>query len=568
MNFYNLLRRMLVELTVENFAVVERLRLRLHPGFNALTGETGSGKSLVVDALSLLFGGRASAEMIRTGAPRAFVAGLFALPPDPRLQTLLATAGLEPEDGELLIERELLPGGKSRAFAASRPVTVALLRDIAPFLGDIHGQHDQQKLFSPDAQRELLDEAWNSAPALANTAAAHARWHEALRDLAALHRAEQEQLRLADLWRLQCAEIEPLELQPGEDTELENQRRVLKNVTKLAENVTAAYNSLSEDQHSAAAQLSVALRRLEEIASIDDQLGVLVESLKPARIAVQDAAHELRHYLGALEADPARLEEVESRLARLEKLKRKYGNSIPEILAFAAEARARLDAVSSAGERRAALERQAAEFEAGFLNEAQNVTSMREKAAKTLHKQLENELAALAMKGARFRVLREPAPPSPHGVDSITFLLSANSGEEPKPLDKIASGGELSRIALGLKTCLQQDTVTSAGRTLVFDEVDAGVGGAAGEAVGRRLQALAAAGNQVLCVTHLAQIAGLADHHYSVSKRDTRGRTTVEVDELAPAARVGEIARMLSGEQISVEARKHAEKILKEAKKC
>lgn len=559
---------MLVELTVENFAVVERLRLRLHPGFNALTGETGSGKSLVVDALSLLFGGRASAEMIRTGAPRAFVSGLFALPSDPRLQALLTAAGLEPEDGELLIERELLPGGKSRAFAASRPVTVALLREIAPFLGDIHGQHDQQKLFSSDAQRELLDEAWPSAPALERTAQAHAHWHEALRALADLQRAEQEQLRLADLWRLQCSEIEPLELQPGEDTELENQRRVLKNVTRLAENVTAAYNSLSEDQHSAAAQLSVALRRLEEIAPIDDQLGVLVDSLTPARIAVQDAAHELRHYLGALEADPARLEEVEARLARIEKLKRKYGNSIPDILAFAAEARARLDAVSSAGERRAALERQAAEFESAFLQEAKNVTMMREKAAKTLHRQLENELSALAMKGARFRVLREPAPPAPHGVDSITFLLSANSGEEPKPLDKIASGGELSRIALGLKTCLQQDTVSSAGRTLVFDEVDAGVGGAAGEAVGRRLQALAAAGNQVLCVTHLAQIAGLADHHFSVSKRDTRGRTTVEVDELAADARVSEIARMLSGEQISVEARKHAEKILKEAKKC
>lgn len=559
---------MLVELTVENFAVVERLRLRLHPGFNALTGETGSGKSLVVDALSLLFGGRASAEMIRTGAPRAFVSGLFALPSDPRLQALLTAAGLEPEDGELLIERELLPGGKSRAFAASRPVTVALLREIAPFLGDIHGQHDQQKLFSSDAQRELLDEAWRSAPALERTAQAHAHWHEALRALADLQRAEQEQLRLADLWRLQCSEIEPLELQPGEDTELENQRRVLKNVTRLAENVTAAYNSLSEDQHSAAAQLSVALRRLEEIAPIDDQLGVLVDSLTPARIAVQDAAHELRHYLGALEADPARLEEVEARLARIEKLKRKYGNSIPDILAFAAEARARLDAVSSAGERRAALERQAAEFESAFLQEAKNVTMMREKAAKTLQKQLESELSALAMKGARFRVLREPAPPAPHGVDSITFLLSANSGEEPKPLDKIASGGELSRIALGLKTCLQQDTVSSAGRTLVFDEVDAGVGGAAGEAVGRRLQALAAAGNQVLCVTHLAQIAGLADHHFSVSKRDTRGRTTVEVDELAADARVSEIARMLSGEQISVEARKHAEKILKEAKKC
>lgn len=552
---------MLVELIVENLAVVERLRLRLHPGLNTLTGETGSGKSLVIDALSLLFGGRASTELIRTGAPRTFVAGIFALPADPRLASLLADSGIEAEDGELLIERELLPTGKSRAWAASRPVTAALLRDLAPFLGDIHGQHDQQKLFSSEAQRELLDEAWDSSAALARTAAAYSLWQQALRELDELNRAEQEQLRLADLWRLQCAEIEPLELRDGEDAELENQRRVLKNVTRLADNVTLAYDSLSEHEHSAAAQLAIALRKLEELAGIDDQLGVLVETLRPAQIAIQDAAHELRHYLGSLEADPARLEEVESRLARIEKLKRKYGNSIAEILVFAADARARLDAIESAGERRAILQQQAAAAEQEYRREAHILTTAREKAAKALQKQLESELVALAMKGARFRALREPASPAPHGVDAITFLLSANPGEEPRPLEKVASGGELSRIALALKTCLHQKSARNGNRTLVFDEVDAGVGGAAGEAVGRRLKGLASS-NQVLCVTHLAQIAAFANHHYQVRKRDTGGRTAVDVDELSAEARVLEVARMLSGEQISPEARQHAAQLL------
>mgnify|MGYP000870228788 CR=1 FL=1 len=557
---------MLVELIVENLAVVERLRLRLHAGLNALTGETGSGKSLVVDALSLLFGGRASAELIRTGAPRAMVAGIFQLPADPRLQTMLAESGIEAEDGELLIEREILSSGKSRAYAASRPVTAALLRDLAPFLGDIHGQHDQQKLFSAEAQRELLDQAWDSAAPLERTAAAYARWQALLSELEALDRAGQERLRLADLWRLQCSEIEPLELREGEDAELENQRRVLKNVTKLAENVTSAYDALSEDEHSAAARLGAALRKLEEIAGIDDQLAALVEMLKPAQIAVQDAAHELRHYLGALEADPARLEEVETRLARIEKLKRKYGNSITEILAFAAEARAKLDAVESAGERRAALVQEAGEAEAAYRGAALTLTTAREKAARALQKQIEGELAALAMKGARFRTVREAAPPAAHGMDAITFLLSANPGEEPRPLDKVASGGELSRVALALKTCLQR-RAGGAARTLVFDEVDAGVGGAAGEAVGRRLKGLARA-DQVFCVTHLAQIAGFADHHYVVRKREANGRTVVEVEALAGETRVGEIARMLSGEQITAEARRHAAKILEEAEKA
>jgi DNA repair protein RecN (Recombination protein N) len=558
---------MLVELVVENLAVVERLRLRPGAGLNVLTGETGSGKSLVVDALSLLFGGRASPEMIRTGADRAFVAGIFALPSDARLEALLADAGIEAEDGELLIEREILAGGKSRAYIASRPATAALLREIAPSLGDIHGQHDQQKLFSAEAQRELLDEAWDSTAPLARLAAAYEKWQQARRALEELNRAEQEQLRLADLWRLQCSEIEPLELRAGEDAELVNQRRVLKNVTKIAENVSLAYDALSESESSASVQLGVALRRLEELAEIDDQLGVLVENLKPARIAVEDAAHELRHYLGALEADPARLEEVESRLARIERLKRKYGNTIEEILAFAAGARARLEAVASAGERRAALEKEVAEHEQTYREEAARISTARDKAGRTLQKELENELAALAMKGTKFRVLREAAAPAPHGMDSIQFQISANPGEEPRPLDKVASGGELSRIALGLKTCLKRRAGGIGGRTLVFDEVDAGVGGAAGEAVGRRLKELAA-NSQVLCVTHLAQIAGFAGHHYQVIKRDAGKRTVVEVEELAGQARVREVGRMLSGEKVSEEALKHAERILKEALKA
>lgn len=557
---------MLVELVVENLAVVERLRLRPGAGLNVLTGETGSGKSLVVDALSLLFGGRAEAELIRTGAERAFVAGIFALPGGAELPAVLREAGIEPEQGELLIEREILPGGKSRAYVASRPVTAALLRAVAPCLGDIHGQHDQQRLFSAAAQRELLDQAWDSAALLERVAAAYESWQQARRALAELNRAEQEQLRLADLWRLQCSEIEPLALRAGEDAELENQRRVLRNVTRLAENVALAYDALSESGQSAAAQLGFALKKLEELAGIDDKLASLVENLRPARIAVEDAAHELRHYLGGLEADPARLEEVEARLARIEKLKRKYGTTIEEILAFAAGARARLEAVESAGERRAALEREVAECERAYHVAANAVTAAREKAGKALQRSLESELSALAMKGAAFRVVREPAAPAPDGVDAITFLISVNAGEEPRALNKVASGGELSRIALGLKTCLRRQAGAARGRTLVFDEVDAGVGGAAGEAVGRRLKALAA-GDQVLCVTHLAQIAGFADHHYQVAKRGTGQRTVVEVRELAGEARITEIGRMLSGEKVSAEALRHAEKILLEAKK-
>jgi DNA repair protein RecN (Recombination protein N) len=554
---------MLVELVVENFAVVERLRLPLHTGLNALTGETGSGKSLVVDAVSLLFGGRASTEMIRTGSARAFVSGIFELPADAPLHALLNGAGIETEDGELLIEREILANGKSRAYAASRPVTAAFLKDLAPFLGDIHGQHDQQKLFSADSQRDLLDEAAASAALLAEAAAAYAAWHAAVREWNELNRLEQETLRLADLWDMQRKEIEALELSPAQDEKLENEKRVLRNVARLSEAATIAYDSLSEAEPSVATGLGIAVKKLEELCRIDESLTGVLETLKPAQIAVSEASHELRHYLGNLEADPNRLEEVENRLAQIEKLKRKYGTSIDEILAFLQQVKSQLSAVETAGERRAALESEIARLEVLFQASARKLRSARQKASRKLEKQVETELAGLAMPGAVFRIAITDAAPTQHGIDAVEFLVSANAGEEPRPLDKVASGGELSRIALALKSCITPLARASVPRTLVFDEVDSGVGGAAGEMVGRRLKQISET-NQVLCVTHLAQIAGFADAHYSVAKRESQGRTVAEVEELQGPERVREIGRMLSGQRLTEEALRHAEKLIEE----
>lgn len=552
---------MLVELVVENLAVVERLRVSFHPGLNALTGETGSGKSLVVDALGLIFGGRATTDLIRAGAPRLFVSGRFELPSDPALIELLDSAGIVAEDNELLVERELSTNGKSRAYAASRPVTVAFLRDLAPFLGDIHGQHDQQRLFSGEAQRGILDQALPDDSLLKETAEAYSNWRAAAAALDELDRAEKEKLRLADLWTMQRNEIESLGLAQDEDMQLENERNVLKNVTRLSEQVASAFEALSESDSSAASRVAVALKRLEESSRLDPKLQPVAELLRPAHIAITEAAHELRHYLGHLEADPARLETVETRLAQIERLKRKYGNSIREILDFLNQVRSQIDAVENASVRRAELQAEIARLESGYRSAAIRLREARNKVARKLERQVEAELSSLAMKGTRFRIAVTDAAPSASGLDAVEFLVAANVGEDLRPLDKVASGGELSRIALALKACVTVPAAQSNRRTLVFDEVDAGVGGAAAEAVGLRLKKISVA-EQVLCVTHLAQIARFADHHFLVSKREAGGRTLVDLAELDQEGRVREIARMVSGQQLTEEALQHARRLI------
>ena len=551
---------MLVELVVENYAVIEKVRVRFHPGLNLLTGETGSGKSIVVDALGLLLGGRTSSEMVRTGAQRARIAGIFEVG-SPALARLLESAGLETEDGELLIEREILANGKSRAFVANRPATAALLRDLAPHLGDIHGQHDQQRLFTSSVQRDFLDDFARAGELLERTSGAFRRWRDTSAELEELDRTAQEKLRLADLWSFQSKEIDAVAPQEGEDEKLENERRVLRNVVRLEEAASTAYQALYDAPDSVSTRLKSIARKLEDVARIDATLAGIHETLKPAAIAADEASHALRHYLGALEADPARLEQVESRLAALEKLKRKYGATIAEVLAFFEDVRRQLAAVESSSERREALGQAIAELAAEYESAAAKLTARRAEAARDLARRVETELAALAMPKTRVEIRVVPAAWSEHGSDVVEFLISPNPGEEPKPLDKIASGGELSRVALALMTCAVPPK-SKAPVTLVFDEIDAGVGGSAAEAVGRRLKKLARS-SQVLCVTHLAQIAGFADHHYYVEKQTARGRTLAAVEELSPEQRTREIGRMLSGERVTPEALRHAAQLMK-----
>lgn len=554
---------MLVELVVENLAVVEQVRVRFHPGLNLLTGETGSGKSIVVDALGLLFGGRASADMIRSGTAKARISAIFEVAAE--LAPLVA-AGIECEDGELIIEREILSSGKSRAFVGSRPVTASLLRELAPYLGDIHGQHEQQNLSSPDAQREMLDTFASGGEGLLDEVAKlYREWRRVGAELDDLDRTEQEKLRLADLWTFQRKEIEAVSPKPLEDEQLEAERKIQKNVAKLEESATAAYALLYEDQASVTAQLRVAQRRIDDLARIDEAFVPVVEALKPASIAIDDASHTLRDYLGKLEADPQRLEAIESRMASIEKLKRKYGGTTGEILAFFDTVCKQLNAIETAGERRATLEKDRDKLHTSYKAAAAKLTALRKETGKKLAKKVEVELASLAMQRSVFDVRVSPAEWSSHGADSIEFLISANVGEEPRPLDKVASGGEMSRVALSLKTCTMRaggSGSKKAARTLVFDEVDAGIGGGAADAVGRKLKKLAGA-EQVLCVTHLAQVASYADYHYFVDKRSDKGRTYTTIEELDRGRRTQEIGRMLSGELLTPEALKHAEQMIK-----
>jgi DNA repair protein RecN (Recombination protein N) len=440
-----------------------------------------------------------------------------------------------------------------------------LLRELAPHLADIHGQHDQQLLFFADAQREMLDTFGAHRELLEQAAATYQHWRATAAEMEELERSEQEKLRLLDLWTFQRKEIESAALQPDEDTALENERRVLQNVQRLEEAAATAYAAVYDSPESAVSLTRVAAKRVDEICRIDPSLEGLREHLKMADLSLQEAAYGLRDYLSALEANPARLEEIESRLAAIDKLKRKYGASIEGILGFLEEVRRQVAGVEHAGERLDELRREQALLTAQFEKLAGELTARRQAAARKLEKRVEEELAQLAMERTVFRVEIAAAAWSPQGADRVEFLVSPNVGEEPRPLEKVASGGEISRIALALKTCLavpRKASDSAPVRTLVFDEVDAGVGGSAAEGVGRRLKKLAAA-NQVLCVTHLPQIASFADHHYRVGKLEVNGRTVAAIEELDAAARTREVGRMLSGQKLTPEALKHAEQLIK-----
>jgi len=564
-------RLMLLELDIENYAVVEKLRISFRAGLNLLTGETGSGKSIVVDAFSLLFGARSDAGAVRSGADRARVSGVFEPAADDILAATLAAAGVELEAGELIVERQILASGKSRSYVNGRPATLALLKALAPFLGDIHGQHEQQDLFSVKAQLAMLDLAAGSAETAAEVAALYREWREADARLAELRGAEQERLRLLDLYRFQTKEIESAGLDAGEEQKLDAERLKLRNLEQLNESGAVAYDALYESSGAASERLKTARQALETLARYDkERFEPLVVSIEAARASVDDAAFDLRGYLDGLEADPGRLDSLEERLASIEKLKRKYGASIADVISYGEETAEKLAEIEASEENAAALEARREDAARRYREVAEELSRRRRAGAEKLATDVETELTALAMEKARFAVSFDDGESqrfSVDGFDRIAFEVAANLGEPLRPLAQVASGGELSRITLALKTCLapKSPRKTKKPRTLVFDEIDTGVGGRVAEALGRRLKRLSTT-NQLLCVTHLPQIAGFADAHYVVGKAELDGRTFASVAELAETDRINELARMLSGSEVTKAALANAKQLIKGAR--
>ena len=557
---------MLHELDIENYAVVAKLRVGFHKGLNLLTGETGSGKSIVVDSLALLFGERASADLVRAGAGKARISGVFDAPSSKEFAALAEEFGIE--DDELILERQILASGKTRAYVNGRAMTVTILRQLAPLLGDIHGQHDQQDLFSEKAQLAMIDSFAGVQNQVGQVAEVHAEWRAAEAKLGELRGTEQERLRLLDLYKFQSQEINDANLSPDEEGRLGGERSRLQNVEQLREAANRAYDALYESSESASTQLKSAKDALDELAAVDSAHAESRDSISAARAAVEDIAFELQKYLDGLEADPQRLEVIEDRLALIERLKRKYGRTLDEVISYGEEVGAKLDQLDSSEESAAALEAEIGQIREKYLQIAGVLSTKRKKAANRLGKLVQAEFGAVALEKAQFRISIEAGEPSSSGIDRIRFEFSANPGQPLKLLAEVASGGELSRLTLALKTCLVpkgSKKRSSVGRTLVFDEIDTGVGGRVAEAIGRRLKGLAGA-NQVLCVTHLPQVAGFADAHYFVDKLEEKGQTFATISELSASERVAELARMLSGEEVTKAAEQNARQILKRAK--
>ena len=567
---------MLHEIHIQNFAIIDDLTVEFHPGLNLLSGETGSGKSIVVDALGLALGGRATTDVIRTGCDRATLTAVFRAPSRGTMKRWVEEYGLAEEgEAEIIFRRVIQANGRSRLLLNDQPVTLAAVRALADLLIEVHGQNEQVALFSPDAQLELLDRFAGVEELRDQVAVLYSRRRQLEAELDSLSQNEQDLLRTIDLLTFQLKELDQAELEPGEDARLEEEKKVLVHREKIQAAVSQAYGALYEDEHSACERVSVAARSLEELRLYDSSFEAQVEMLREAKARLEDAAITLRDYVKDLDASPHRLEEVEDRLALLDRIKRKYGKTLEDALAYREQVRRQLSGLEHSDERREEIARQLQFAAAEYRKAAESLSQKRHEAAGRLEKLLRKELADLGMEKTRFAVHFEPFPledaGGPNGIDSIGFRISPNPGEDLRPLEKIASGGELSRIMLALKTVLGTVRLDGASAkraltpTFIFDEVDAGIGGSVAERVGQRLKRLAQT-TQVICVTHLAQIACFADHHYYVEKFERGGRSHTRIEYLADEkARAGELARMLSGTRVTDAVLKHATSMLKQA---
>ena len=567
---------MLSLLKIKNIALIDRLEIEFGGGLNLLTGETGSGKSIIVDSLGALTGDRVSSELIKEGEDSARIEGLFTVTANAELRTIFDESGIDLDAGDeadVIVRRELSNLGKNRIFVNNQLVTQGFLKKIGPRLVDIHGQGEQTTLFNTAYHLEILDEFADLKDLRQRTAEAHHHWSVTKTELGMLRQNEAEKLQMLDILRFQVDEIARAGLQPGEDEELEEEKRRLNNVEKLSELSEDAYSLLYEADESTTATLEKAARKIEELAEYESKFGEYSEGIKAARAVLEDLAISVRDFRNHLEFSPERLAVIEDRLVEIARLKRKYGSMIESVLSHLAESRERLENIESAEVREEELREKLRHLRAEYITAAMELHKKRILAARRFEKDVIENLKAVALEKARFEV-RIDAPGESEladanfdkgfrakGFDSAEFYFSANPGESPKPLVKVASGGESSRLMLILKTTAR---AADHEKTAVFDEIDAGIGGRVAEAVGLKLKELART-QQVLCVTHQPQVASLADRHFIVEKSLGRDRTGISARELGGAEKVEEIARMLAGQTITETARQHAREMLSAA---
>ena len=550
---------MLIELRIRNYAVIEDLAIGLEPGLNVLTGETGAGKSIIVGALSLLLGERASSEVVRPGSERATIEGVFDIGSDPSIRAVLDAHGIEPEDGLLILRREIAAEGRNRAWVNGAAATAALVGELGGRLVDLHGQHEHQSLLRAEEQRALLDAFADATEIAAELQDAHATLGRIDRELEEFDQRRREIEQRADFLRFQVGEIEAAEPRAGEEEDLEAELLRLEHSEDLIRDSGSLHEALYAAEESVTAQLGGLRRTLRRLLEIDASQTDAQDLLDTALYNLEELGRRMGEYAAAVEHDPGRLDAIRRRQDTLFRLKSKYGGTIADVLATLDSARDELERLERADLDRTTLDRERSEAALLVAERAAELTARRRGAAGELASRVAATLPDLGLPGARFVVALEPRETiAAHGAENVEFLVTLNQGFEPRPLRRVASGGELSRVMLALKAVLADvDQVPS----LVFDEIDTGVGGAIGHRLGEKLRQVAAR-HQVFAITHLPQIASRADHHLRVEKEARRGIALTRVTPLRDDERVRELVRMLGGDPADAESVDHARRLL------
>ncbi len=565
---------MLLELKIKNFIIIEDLSLEFGQGLNIFSGETGAGKSILIDAISGILGEKMTTNQIRGGYEKATLEGIFDISDQLRVREILEESGVDVDEPTLILKRELYASGRGRCFANGSQIPVSKLKTIGEYLIDIHGQNEHQSIVKVSRHRELLDSFAGTTALVEVVRDLHSRLGEIRDRLESFEIDEKEKARRIEFNNFAVKEIEAASLTPGEEEELKNESNLLSNAEKLFQEINSSARFMN-GEGGVLQKLKMTETSLARISEYDPEISGILEAIRESYYALEDAGAFLRNYENSIDFSPERINAVEERLSLISTLKKKYGDTLDEILEYADKAKREIDAISSSEEEMEKLREEQKKLNREARDRALELSQKRKEGARDLEARVMKELSDLAMEGTEFRIsiTQEETPDGeiesgnrryalyPHGMDRVEFLLSANRGQDLRPLRKIASGGELSRIMLALKNVILSQDIVS---TLIFDEVDAGIGGKTADIVGRKLKTLSN-NSQVLLITHLPQIAAMSDSHYQVQKHDSTNRTTTGVNRLKRKEKIREIARMLAGEEITETSLQHAEDLVARA---